>query len=74
MLYLDYGRKAGEWIPNRFGGRENLDAVDFLRKLNTLAYGERHGVIIAAEESTSWPMVSRPTLPRGARVRFQVEL
>ena len=71
MLYLDYGRKAGEWIPNRFGGRENLDAVDFLRELNTLAYGERHGVIIAAEESTSWPMVSRPTYLGGLGFGFK---
>ena len=60
MLYLDYSRKAGEWVPNRFGGRENLDAIEFLRQLNTLTHGEMPGTITVAEESTSWPSVSRP--------------
>jgi 1,4-alpha-glucan branching enzyme len=60
MLYLDYSRREGEWIPNRYGGRENLEAVDFLRRLNTLTHGEQPGTITAAEESTSWPGVSRP--------------
>jgi 1,4-alpha-glucan branching enzyme len=60
MLYLDYSRKAGEWLPNRFGGRENLDAIDFLRELNTLVHGEFPGALTIAEESTAWPMVSRP--------------
>ena len=60
MLYLDYSRKEGEWVPNRFGGRENLDAVEFLRQLNTLTHGEQAGSITVAEESTSWPSVSRP--------------
>ena len=60
MLYLDYSRKAGEWMPNRFGGRENLDAIDFLRRLNALTHGEHPGTITAAEESTSFPGVSRP--------------
>ncbi|MRD72539.1 1,4-alpha-glucan branching protein GlgB [Rhodocyclus tenuis] len=60
MLYLDYSRKPGEWLPNRFGGRENLDAIDFLRQLNTLVHGEFAGALTFAEESTAWPMVSRP--------------
>jgi len=61
MLYLDYSRKEGEWIPNRHGGRENLDAIAFLRRLNEKVYGEYPDVLTVAEESTSWPMVSRPT-------------
>jgi 1,4-alpha-glucan branching enzyme len=61
MLYLDYSRNAGEWIPNRFGGRENLEAIDFLRQLNTQTHAEAPGSITVAEESTAWPSVSRPT-------------
>lgn len=61
MLYLDYSRKSGEWIPNRFGGRENLDAVQLLQQCNELCYSHYPGVLMIAEESTSWPGVSRPT-------------
>ena len=60
MLYLDYGRKDGEWIPNRNGGRENLQAIEFLRLLNEAVYRDYPDVQVIAEESTSWPMVSRP--------------
>ena len=65
MLYLDYSRKQGEWVPNRFGGRENLEAIEFLRELNTLTHAEQPGSITVAEESTAWPSVSRPTYVGG---------
>ncbi len=61
MLYLDYSRKAGEWIPNKYGGRENLEAIHFLKRFNEVVHQEFQGVMTFAEESTSWPMVSRPT-------------
>ena len=65
MLYLDYSRKEGEWIPNRFGGRENLEAIDFLRRFNQEVYRAYPDVQTAAEESTAWPMVSRPVYVGG---------
>jgi 1,4-alpha-glucan branching enzyme len=61
MLYLDYSRKHGEWIPNQYGGRENLDAIHFLRQMNEVVYGAHPDVQTIAEESTAWPAVSRPT-------------
>jgi 1,4-alpha-glucan branching enzyme len=60
MLYLDYSRREGQWVPNKYGGRENLDAIAFLQQLNTLTHSAQPGTITAAEESTSWPGVSRP--------------
>ena len=60
MLYLDYSRKAGEWLPNKFGGRENLEVIDFLKQLNVMVGQDFAGVLTIAEESTAWPMVSRP--------------
>ncbi len=60
MLYLDYSRQPGDWVPNRHGGRENLEAIDFLRKFNHLVHTECPGVVTLAEESTAWPLVTRP--------------
>ena len=60
MLYLDYSRQEGQWIPNQFGGRENLEAIAFIQQLNSLTHGEHPGSVTAAEESTAWPGVSRP--------------
>jgi 1,4-alpha-glucan branching enzyme len=65
MLYLDYSRQAGEWIPNEYGGRENIEAIHFLRKMNEVVHGNYPGVLTIAEESTAWPMVSRPTYMGG---------
>jgi 1,4-alpha-glucan branching enzyme len=65
MLYLDYARKEGEWLPNPHGGKENLGAITFLRQLNEAVYREHPDVQTIAEESTSWPMVSRPTFAGG---------
>ena len=65
MLYLDYGRREGQWIPNRYGGKENLDAIHFLRTLNERVYAEFPDVLMIAEESTAWPQVSKPTYVGG---------
>ena len=71
MLYLDYSRRAGEWVPNQFGGREDLDAVAFLKELNEVMYGHEPGIVSAAEESTAWPGVSRPTYLGGLGFGFK---
>jgi len=65
MLYLDYSRKPGQWIPNAYGGNEDLDAVSFLRELNEVVHGRQAGSLMIAEESTAWPGVSRPTYTGG---------
>ncbi|WP_412049942.1 1,4-alpha-glucan branching protein GlgB [Hoeflea sp. Naph1] len=71
MLYLDYSRKEGEWIPNRDGGRENLEAVDFLRNMNKAVYATHPGIVTIAEESTSWPKVSAPVHEGGLGFGFK---
>src|SRR4030095_12907624 len=71
MLYLDYSRKEGQWVPNVHGGRENLEAVDFIKKFNQLVHLNHPGVITFAEESTSWPLVSRPTYDGGLGFDFK---
>ncbi len=71
MLYLDYSRKAGEWIPNQYGGRENIEAIEFLRKFNHVVHTEFPGVMTVAEESTAWPQVTRPPYLGGLGFSFK---
>jgi 1,4-alpha-glucan branching enzyme len=71
MLYLDYSRKEGEWVPNQYGGRENLDAIDFLRELNNITHQHFPGTVMIAEESTAFPAVSRPTWVGGLGFTFK---
>ena len=71
MLYLDYSRKEGEWIPNQFGGRENLEAIEFLKKFNHITHTEFPGVMTIAEESTAWPQVTRPPYLGGLGFSFK---
>ena len=71
MLYLDYSREEGEWVPNQYGGRENLEAIEFLKELNTVVHGEHPGVLMIAEESTAWPGVSRPLYVGGLGFGFK---
>ena len=71
MIYLDYSRKPGEWIPNQFGGREHLEAIEFLRKFNYIAHTEFPGIVTIAEESTAWPQVTRPPYLGGLGFSFK---
>jgi 1,4-alpha-glucan branching enzyme len=71
MLYLDYSRREGEWITNRFGGRENLEAIDFIKETNAVVYRHHPSIMMVAEESTSWPAVSRPTYLGGLGFGFK---
>ena len=71
MLYLDYSRRAGDWVPNQYGGNENVDAIAFLRRMNAAAYGKNAGIATIAEESTAWPGVSKPVHEGGLGFGFK---
>src|SRR5204862_8003374 len=71
MLYLDYSRRAGEWVPNVYGGREDLEAIAFLKELNAVTHAAAPGVLMAAEESTAWPGVTKPTEAGGLGFGFK---
>ncbi len=74
MLYLDFSRQPGQWIPNKYGGRENIEAIDFLREVNSITHTECPGIVMIAEESTSWPMVSRPPYVGGLGFTFKWDM
>jgi 1,4-alpha-glucan branching enzyme len=74
MIYLDFSRQPGGWVPNKFGGRENLDAIEFLREVNGIVHSECPGTVMIAEESTAWPMVSRPVYVGGLGFTFKWDM